>query len=115
MDIKRQAEKAIKGSPKSIQNILLGCLDRIKVLEYELCSTKLRLELRKEVIMSTKITVTITDCVQVGIDSFKDKRYSRVYCTSMSIDTILNWAKSVGIKNPTINDLEFSDYTGSST
>ena len=65
--------------------------------------------------MSKKITVTIVDCVQVGIDEFKDKRYSRVYCTSMSIDAMLNWAESEGLKNPTINDLEFSDYTGSST
>lgn len=62
-----------------------------------------------------QITVTVVKRVQITETSFHDERFSRVFSIDRSIETILNWAENMGISQPTINDLEFSDYTGSST
>lgn len=61
------------------------------------------------------ITVTIQFCVQVGENSFKDARFSRNFSKDMPIKTMLEWAGNMGVKNPSISDLVFSDFTGSSS
>jgi len=61
-----------------------------------------------------EVTVVIEHCVQIGVDSFKQVRYSRNFSVDHSLKEILSWAKAMGIENATINDLNFADYTGSS-
>ena len=41
-----------------------------------------------------KIAVVVTDCVQVGPDSWHDKSMAKVFDSSTQIDTILAWAKA---------------------
>lgn len=64
--------------------------------------------------MSDKIVVTISNCVQIGEDHFKQVFTSRVFSTSRPVNDLLAWAKSTGFKNPTVSDLQFSEYTGES-
>jgi len=42
-----------------------------------------------------KIAVTVTDCVQVGIDTWKNVGKTRVFDSSDSIDSMIEWAKSL--------------------
>lgn len=60
------------------------------------------------------ITATVEICVQVGIDDYRLKRYSRNFDASITLADIISWAKSMGVENPGINDVIFSDFTGSS-
>lgn len=60
--------------------------------------------------MTTEIVATVYFCVQVNAGTFIDKRYSKIFSTSEPLDTILKWAETAGIKNPTINDIEFSEH-----
>jgi len=61
------------------------------------------------------IVVTVSDCVQVGIDEFRDKRVSRVFEENRSIADILSWARAtLGREAVGICDVVFSEYTGTS-
>ena len=60
--------------------------------------------------MTTNIAATITICCQIGENTFMDRRCSKIFSTSESLDAILDWAENTGIKNPTINDIEFSEH-----
>lgn len=62
-----------------------------------------------------KITATVTDCVQVGVDAFRDIHTSRVFDTSRPIDDVLRWA-ALTLKKHTvgINEIQFSEHTGES-
>lgn len=60
------------------------------------------------------ITATIRDCVQIGPDDFIMKGYSRNFSTDRPISDVINWAQNMGIKNATINEITFFDYTGDS-
>lgn len=62
----------------------------------------------------TEVTVVIERCAQIDADSFKQVRYSRNFSVDCSLKEILSWAKAMGIKDASINDLQFADYTGSS-
>lgn len=65
--------------------------------------------------MSKKeIMVTLSQAVQCGENEFKQVRVSRGFAISRPIEDMLSWATAQGIKNATINDLIFSEYTGSS-
>ncbi len=61
-----------------------------------------------------RIVVTVTRAVQVGPDKWQQDYQSRVFATTRSIDDMLAWAKGLGFTNPTVNDLQISDYTGES-
>lgn len=62
-----------------------------------------------------EITVVIEDCVQIGPNDFRMKRFSRNFCISCPIKDMIEWAESMGIKGATVNSLTFYDYTGRST
>ena len=64
--------------------------------------------------MNDKVVVTISAPVQMGQDIYQHVYTSRVFVTTRSIKDILQWAKAEGFKNPTINDIKFSEYTGES-
>lgn len=62
----------------------------------------------------SKVTVTIEECVQIGPDDFRMKRYSRTFSTNRPLKDMISWAENMGIKGATINSLTFHDYTGES-
>lgn len=56
-----------------------------------------------------RIAVTYTSCVQVGVESYRDKSITRIFPTHEAIEDIFIWAKAMGVQNPRINDFIFSD------
>jgi len=62
-----------------------------------------------------KIVATVTNCAQVGMDSFRDIHESRVFDENRSIKDILSWAETMTGKPVTnIGMIQFSSYTGES-
>lgn len=61
-----------------------------------------------------KFTVTLNQATQIGPSEWTVYRTSRVFDSSLPLDRILTWAKAEGIRNATVNDLQFSDFTGES-
>lgn len=59
--------------------------------------------------MNNKLVCTISACIQVGEDEFVQHRMSKVFDKKCSIEEMLSFAESCGIKNPQINDLILSD------
>jgi len=53
--------------------------------------------------------------IAVTVTSDDGKRYTRVFSTSCPISFIFTWATNMGVVLPTVNDFEFSDYTGESS
>ena len=61
------------------------------------------------------IIATVTICVQVGHESFRDNHISREFDEKRSIADVLSWARNeLGRKNVGICDVQFSEYTGKS-
>jgi len=61
------------------------------------------------------IIVTVTDCVQVGLNEFRDKSVSRAFEENRTISDILSWARAtLGRDNVEFTDLKFSEFTGTS-
>lgn len=61
------------------------------------------------------IIATVSGCVQVGQDSYRDRHISREFDEKRSISDILSWARNeLGRKNVGICDIQFSEYTGKS-
>ena len=54
-----------------------------------------------------KFAATISVCVQIGIDHWKQYHYTRVFYESESVSNVLAWAKTFG--KITINDIVFSE------
>ena len=62
-----------------------------------------------------KIVATVSNCVQVGMDNFRDVNTSRVFDENRTIKDILQWASTETGKPVTcIGMIQFSDYTGES-
>lgn len=61
-----------------------------------------------------KLIATVHITQQVTHDQWRIHSYSRVFSTSRPIKDIFNWMENMGVKNPTTNDLELTDYTGES-
>ena len=61
-----------------------------------------------------KIVATLSAPIQIGVDEWKQHYTSRVFAVSRPIKDMLSWAESEGFKNPTISDLQLSEYTGES-
>lgn len=57
-----------------------------------------------------RFIVTVTQCVQVGIEKFKDHSVSCVFDEDDTIKSILDWAEKTGLKGASITDLQFSEY-----
>jgi len=66
--------------------------------------------------MESKIIATVSGCVQVGTDSYRDVHKSRVFSTNKTIDDILSWARDVSGK-PTLSLtlVQFSEYSDDET
>lgn len=64
--------------------------------------------------MDTKIVVTISAAVQIGVDEWKQVYTSRVFSADRSIKDMLLWAETEGFKEPKIYDLQLSEYSGES-
>jgi hypothetical protein len=58
--------------------------------------------------------VRITATVQIATASGQVVYFSRNFDDSRPISNIISWAENMGVKNPTINDIIFSDFTGES-
>lgn len=56
-----------------------------------------------------KFVATYTSCVQVGIDTFNDKSVSKVFDYSKSMQDVMDWLGSIGVKNPTLPDVRLSE------
>ena len=62
-----------------------------------------------------KIVATVTGCVQVGIDEFRDKHASRVFNGDKTLQDLIDWAAATkGDKNTDICDIKLSVYSGES-
>lgn len=59
-----------------------------------------------------KFVATYTSCVQVGIDTFTDKSVSRVFDYQASMQDVMDWLSSIGVKNPTLSDVRLSELMG---
>ena len=62
----------------------------------------------------SSIVATISFCEQIGENEFIQRRFGRVFSADRSISDILQWAENMGIKDADINNIQFSDYAGSS-
>ncbi len=60
--------------------------------------------------MDNRIVVTLRKSVQIGPEDWEMKPVSRVFNIANSIEHMLEWAKSTGIKDANIGDLNFSEY-----
>jgi len=61
------------------------------------------------------IIATVTACVQVGQDSFRDRHVSREFEETRSIRDVIQWAKAtLGREYVSICDIQFSEMTGKS-
>ena len=58
----------------------------------------------------SRFVVTVTQCVQIGVDKYKDHSVSCVFGEDDTIKNILDWAEKIGFKNASITDLQFSEY-----
>lgn len=56
-----------------------------------------------------KFVATYTSCVQIGIDTFTDNSISKVFDYSKSIQDVMDWLSSIGVKNPTLSDVRLSE------
>lgn len=61
-----------------------------------------------------KIAVTVIGCKQVSIYDYITVRDTRLFSVNRPIKDMLSWAGSLGIKKPTVNDLQMSEYHGDS-
>ena len=62
-----------------------------------------------------KVVATVTNCVQVGMDQFRDRNISRVFNGDKTLQDLIKWAAdTTGDKNIDICDLKLSVYTGES-
>ena len=62
-----------------------------------------------------KIVATVSNCVQVGMDNFRDINTSRVFDENRTVRDILQWASTeTGKPVTSIGMIQFSDYTGES-
>ena len=57
-----------------------------------------------------EICVVIKKCVQVGPDDWDSHTITRVFNGLTSIENILLWVKSTGVKNPTVNDFILAEH-----
>jgi hypothetical protein len=64
--------------------------------------------------MQHRIVATVTGIVQVGEDRFNQHNYSRVFSVECSIASVISWASAELGRQASINDVEFSFYTGES-
>ena len=55
-----------------------------------------------------KIAVTITYCTQIGMETWRDERKTKVFESTEIISEILRWAKTID-QTATIPVLKFSD------
>ncbi len=56
------------------------------------------------------IVVTITRCVQIGENEFKDVSISKVFNCDLPLTEMMSWARAYLHENITINDLKFSEH-----
>ncbi len=60
-----------------------------------------------------EICAVVRRYVQIGPDQFEMQMVTRVFSISRSIQDILAWVESMGIKSPTCKDFILADHTGS--
>jgi hypothetical protein len=56
-----------------------------------------------------KIAVTYTSCVQVGVESYRDNHVTKIFSFDDSFANILQWAKSIGVRDPKLGDFIISE------
>ena len=61
-----------------------------------------------------KIMAMVSGYVQVGENKFHQHNYSRLFSDSCSIASVFKWATAMLGRDASINDIEFSFYTGES-
>ena len=62
----------------------------------------------------SNIVVSVRILRQTGPDDFQMEAYSQVFPSAVRIEELFDWAKHQGIKEPCINDLDFSCLTHNS-
>jgi hypothetical protein len=60
-----------------------------------------------EKIKLEKFSVTISICVQIGVDTWKQEYHTKAFDVTSTTEEVLVWARTL-ISNATINDLTFS-------
>lgn len=56
-----------------------------------------------------KFAATYSECVQIGIDEFNQVRTTKVFSYSDSIQDVMGWLLSIGVKEPHITSVVISD------
>ena len=56
-----------------------------------------------------KFAATYSEPVQIGENEFLQVRTTKVFCYSESINSIMSWLESLGVKEPGITSVAISD------
>ncbi len=59
--------------------------------------------------MHPTIAVTITNCVQRGVDTYVDKRITKVFDDTASFADLFSWARSEGMADVHLSDFVLSE------
>ena len=59
--------------------------------------------------MQDRFIATYREAVQIGPDDFKMVATSKEFIKENNFIDVFTWLESLGVKNPTITSLEFSD------
>ena len=55
-----------------------------------------------------KFAATYTTCEQISPDDFNTVRVTKIFDISQSVQEVLEWVKSLGVRDPDINSVDFS-------
>jgi hypothetical protein len=56
-----------------------------------------------------KFAATYSEAVQIGEYEYKQLRTTKVFSYSDSFLNVIDWLKSIGVKNPSINSVDISE------
>ena len=56
-----------------------------------------------------KFAATYSEAVQIGEYEYKQIRTTKVFSYRDSILNVIDWLKSIGVKNPSINSVDISE------
>ena len=59
-----------------------------------------------------KFAATYSTTVQISYDDFTVHRTTKVFDNSQSMQDVLDWVESLGVRNPDINSVILSDLDG---
>ena len=58
---------------------------------------------------SKKFAATYSECVQIGEYEYKQLRTTKVFSYGDSFLNVIDWLKSIGVKNPSVSSVDISE------